>query len=74
MHLLWITIVLALFQCNAAQEESSTVNQDLIDELFTKDDAVQNKAGNLPDNAKVPDTPVVADDPAQDTTKKPNVS
>lgn len=74
MRLLWIAIVLALFQCNAGQQETSTVDQGLIDELFTKDVPVQNKAGgNSPDIVKGTDTAPVVDD-LTDKTKKPNVS
>lgn len=38
MRLLWIAIVLTLFQCNYGQvEEESTVSEDLIDDVFNRD-------------------------------------
>lgn len=79
MRLLWIAIVLALFQCNAGQEESSTVDQELIDELFNTSfvsstfTPVQNKAA-----ADTPDIPIGTDtevtNDLAETAKKPNVS
>lgn len=45
MRLLWVVIVLALFQCNNGQEESSTVSEDLIKELFANDTTFENKSG-----------------------------
>lgn len=42
MRLLWIAVVLALFQCNHGQEdESATVNIDLINSIFIKDQTNQ---------------------------------
>lgn len=54
MRLLWIAVVLAVFQCNYGQEEeSATVNIDLINSIFTTDQT-NNQNGVTEPNA-VPD-------------------
>lgn len=52
MRLLWITISLAMFQCNYGADESSTVSDTQIDEfeeleeLFKLNATVENNSGN----------------------------
>lgn len=82
MRFLWIAFVLALFQCSCGEEPSSTVSQDLIDELFekditaTNDIAVENKSGGgggeSVDNSKGTDIGTTEDPTLME--KKPNVS
>lgn len=45
MRVLWTAIVLALatFQCNNGQEESATVSEDLIQDIFSNDTTFENK-------------------------------
>lgn len=45
MRALWIAIALTLFHCNNGQEETATVSEDLINDVFTKNTVFEDKSG-----------------------------
>lgn len=80
MRLLWIAIVLALFQCNYGQEEnrSKSEEEDLIEELFPNP-SVGNKAGGSPPSQPLPPVPLPLPEkpntiPDDDPNLEPKVS
>lgn len=68
MRVLWIAIVLALFKCNCGQDETATVNDDLINSLFnTNEDMTPENKMNAPESETEPGM-------AQDPNLSPKVA